>query len=32
MKNVIKKSVAGIIIGVLLVVLARVLAFPPSSK
>jgi hypothetical protein len=29
MKNVIKKSVAGIIIGVLLVVLARVLAFPP---
>jgi hypothetical protein len=29
MKNVIKKSVAGIIIGVLLVVLAQVLSFPP---
>ena len=29
MKNVIKKSVAGIIIGVPLVLLARVLAFPP---
>jgi hypothetical protein len=29
MKNVIKKSVAGIVIGVLLVVLAKVLSFPP---
>lgn len=29
MKNVIKKSVAGIVIGVLLVVLAKVFSFPP---
>lgn len=29
MKNVIKKSVAGIVIGALLVVLAKVLSFPP---
>lgn len=29
MKNVIKKSLAGIVIGVLLVVLAKVLSFPP---
>lgn len=29
MKNIIKKSVAGIVIGVLLVVVAKILSFPP---